>query len=70
MAEVQPSVRCVSCTFETNKEHEMLNHVKEHLHQLNYRIPCMECPEKLLSMKTYRKHKKTCKRNIMVYQVQ
>ena len=57
-------VCCLSCKFETSKEYELLDHIKIHIHESNFRIPCIRCPAKLKNLKTYRRHKKKCNKKI------
>ena len=49
---------CNHCSYETNIENKLLMYVKHHMHEANFKIPCMICPQKLKSFRTYKKHKK------------
>ena len=52
--------RCVCCPFESNKENDFLDHLKIHMYENNFRVPCIFCGVSLLNFKSYKKHKKSC----------
>ena len=58
-------VRCHNCPLEIETEHELLQHIKVHQYQSNFRIPCMQCHQKLKTFKTYKKHKKLCNKKLI-----
>ena len=50
-------VTCPSCSYQTDNESKMLEHVKFHKHEHTYGIPCMLCPQKLKNLRSYWMHK-------------
>ena len=56
--------KCLHCKFETNDENQFLIHVKIHVHEKNFRIPCFYCPTVVRELKYYRKHLKSCRRSL------
>ena len=54
------TVNCLNCPIKVYSEEELLNHVRIHEHEANFKIPCMFCPQKMKSIRTYRKHRQIC----------
>lgn len=54
------NVKCLGCDYQTSIEDDFLDHVKSHLFEPNFKIPCMFCFQKLKTVELYKKHKKTC----------
>ena len=52
--------RCVCCSYESYKESEFLEHLKSHICEKNFKVPCIFCGQTLKDFKTYKKHKKSC----------
>ena len=47
---------CLSCTYRTSLEGKFLDHVKIHVHENNFKIPCSKCHQKFTSVKSYKQH--------------
>ena len=60
------TIKCVSCDFRASGETELLAHVKIHLHEKNFRLKCLFCPQTFKNEHSYQKHKKNCLAKIQV----
>ena len=47
---------CLSCTYRTSLEGKFLDHVKIHVHENNFKIPCSKCYQKFTSVRAYKQH--------------